>query len=212
MVHCQMLTQGREKLFVGSSRKHSVPSLVLIDLPNCLECTTPRMFADDRNLTAVGETLEEVRERTGVDMGNVQKWLCANKLSLNIGKTECVLIGSRHKTKHADTQLQLESDNKVAKKVKNTKVLGVQLGENLNWEKRINYICSKVSSGIGAIKRLREFVDQSTLVKVYHALIQTYFDYCSEVWDCFNKGLSDRLQKLQNRAARLMMGLKNEHG
>ena len=92
------------------------------------------------------------------------------------------------------------------------KVLGVQLDENLNWEKYIDYISSKVSSGIGAIKRLREFVDQSTLVKVYNALIQPYFDYCSEVWDYFNKRLSDRLQKLQNRAARLIMGLKNEHG
>ena len=123
-----------------------------------------------------------------------------------------VLIGSRHKTKHADTQLQLDRENEIVKKVKNTKVLGVQLDENLNWEKHIDYISSKVSSGIGAIKRLREFVDQSTLVKVYNALIQPYFDYCSEVWDCFNKGLSDRLQKFQNRAARLIMGLKNEHG
>ena len=112
---------------------------------------------------------------------------------------------------HADTQLQLESENEMVKKVKNTKVLGVQLDENLNWEKHIDYISSKISSGIGAIKRLREFVDQSTLVKVYNALIQPYFDYCSEVWDCFNKGLSDRLQKLQNRAARMIMGLKNEH-
>ena len=50
------------------------------------------------------------------------------------------------------------------------------------------------------------------MVKVYNALIQPYFDYCSEVCDCFNKGLSDRFQKLQNRAARLIMGLKNEHG
>ena len=189
------------------------PLLFLIyinDLPNCLECTTPRMFADDTNLTAVGETLDEVRERADVDMGNVQKWLRANKLSLNIGKTECVLIGS--KTKHADSQLQLESDNEIVKKVKNTKVLGVQLDENLNWEKHIDYISSTISSGIGAIKRLREVVDQSTLVKVYNALVQRYFDYCSEVWDCFNKGLSDRLQKLQNRAARIIMGLKNEHG
>ena len=52
--------------------------------------------------SAVGETLDEVREKAGVDMGNVQKWLRANKLSLNTGKTKCVLIGSRHKTKHAD--------------------------------------------------------------------------------------------------------------
>ncbi|CAB4019051.1 Hypothetical predicted protein, partial [Paramuricea clavata] len=58
------------------------------DLPSCLERTTPRMFADDTNLMAVGRTISEAEERANVDMRNVQKWLCANKLSLNIPKTE----------------------------------------------------------------------------------------------------------------------------
>ena len=120
---CQLTNvySGEREVICGIPQRSILgPLLFLIhisDLPNCLECTTPRMFADDTNLTAVGETLDEVRERAGVDMGNVQKWLRANKLSLNIGKTECsVLIGSRHKTKHADTQLQLESKNEMVKK------------------------------------------------------------------------------------------------
>ena len=33
------------------------------NLPNYLKITTPRMFADDANLTAVGETLDEGKER-----------------------------------------------------------------------------------------------------------------------------------------------------
>ena len=47
---------------------------------------------------------------------------------------------------------------------------------------------------------------------VYNALIQPHFDYCYEAWDELGKGLSERLQKLQNRAARLIMNFKNEHG
>ena len=185
---CQLTNvySGEREVICGIPQERILgPLLFLIyinDLPNCLEFATSRMFADDTILTAVGETLDEVRERVGVDMGNVQKWLRANKLSLNIGKTECVLIGSLNKTKNADTQLQLESDNEMGKKVKNTQVRRVQLDEK--YEKlgigsiELN---SKVSSGIRAIKRLREFVDQSTLVKVYNALIQSYLDYCSEV-------------------------------
>ena len=77
------------------------------DLPSCLERTTPRMFADDTNLTAVGRTISEAEERASVDMRNVQKWLCANKLSLNIAKTEYVLIGTRHKISNIDTHQAL---------------------------------------------------------------------------------------------------------
>ena len=72
------------------------------DLPNCLKITTPRMFTDDTNLTAVGETLGEAEERAGVDLRNVQKWLSLNKLSLNIAKTEYILIASRHKITRID--------------------------------------------------------------------------------------------------------------
>ena len=97
-----MFTQGREIICgipQGSILGPLLFPIYIDDLPNCLECTTPRMFADDTNLTAVGETLEEVKERTGVDMGNVQKWLRANKFSLKYWKKLTVLIGSRHKTK-----------------------------------------------------------------------------------------------------------------
>jgi hypothetical protein len=89
------------------------------------------MFAHDTNLTVVGETIDEVEERASIDMMNVQKWLCANKLSLNIAKTEYVLIGSRYKTNHLDTYQGVKIDNKLIKKVNNTKVLGVQLDENV---------------------------------------------------------------------------------
>ena len=98
------------------------------------------------------------------------------------------------------------------KRVKCTKVLGVQLDEHLKWTQHIDYIVKKISSGIAVIRKLREFIDTSTLVLVYNALIQPYFDYCCEVWDTLRKGLSERLQKLQNRAARRIMNLNNEHG
>ena len=35
-------------------------------------------------------------------------------------------------------------------------------------------------------------------------LVAPYFDYCSEVWGCMGKGLCDRLQRLQNRAGRII--------
>lgn len=182
------------------------------DLPNCLKSTTPRMFADDTNLTAVGETLGEAEEKADIDLRNVQKWLSLNKLSLNIVKTEYIMIASRHKINRIDIEPTVRINSQHIKRVKCTEVLGVQIDEHLNWKQHIEYIVNKISSGIGALRKLRAFIDTSTLVLVYNSLIQPYFDYCCEVWDTIGKGLSERLQKLQNRAARLIMNLKNEHG
>ena len=66
--------------------------------------------------------MDEVEGRADIDMGNVRKWLRANKLSLNIGKTEYILIGSRHKTNSIDTERGIKIENQVIKKVRNTKV------------------------------------------------------------------------------------------
>ena len=82
-------------------------------------------------------------------------------------------------------------------------MLGVEIDEHLNWEKHIECIASKVSSGIGALKKLKEFVNRDTLVLVYNALIQPHFDYCCEVWDELGKGLSERLLFKSYRIERL---------
>ena len=39
---------------------------------------------------------------------------------------------------------------------------------------------------------------------IYNALIQPYFDYCSEVWGHCGATLANKLQILQNRAARIL--------
>ncbi len=91
-------------------------------------------------------------------------------------------------------------------------MLGVQIDEHLDWSKHIEFIADKISSGIGAIREAKEFVDRNTLVLIYNALVQPQFDYCCEIWDVLGQTLSDRVQKLQNRAARIIMNYKNESG
>jgi hypothetical protein len=87
---------------------------------------------------------------------NVKVWLSStDKLSLNIAKTEYILIGSRPKINSMDVQPTVKIYTCPIKRVKCAKVLGVEIDENLNWEKQIEYIASKVSSGIGALKNLK---------------------------------------------------------
>ena len=62
----------------------------------------------------------------------------------------------------------------------------------------------KIASGISAMKRISYFVPHDILLTVYNALVQTYFNYCTMVWGNCSEGLSQKLQKLQNRAARLI--------
>ena len=60
------------------------------------------------------------------------------------------------------------------------------------------------SLGLSIIRKLRDIVDYNTLIIIYKSIIQPHFDYCSQVWGCLGKVLSDKLQRLQNRAFRII--------
>ena len=74
----------------------------------------------------------------------------------------------------------------------------------MGWQSQVHTIRKKVFAGIGAVKGIRSLVPRQTLMRMYEALVTPYFDYCFEVWGCMGKGLCDRLQRLQNRAGRII--------
>ena len=44
--------------------------------------------------------------------------------------------------------------------------------KNLSWSKHIEDISKKISSGIGALQRIRPFIFQNIAVQIYKALIE----------------------------------------
>ena len=76
------------------------PLLFLIyinDLPNCLSKALPRMYADDTSISIAASSLPELESALNTELTYLHEWLNVNKLSLNIAKTELMLIGSRQR-------------------------------------------------------------------------------------------------------------------
>ena len=181
------------------------PLLFLIyinDLPNCLTSCQPRMYADDTHITYADVDVNSIQLNLNHDLGNLNKWLISNKLTLNTAKTEFMLTGSKQKLSTLSSQPELSIDNVPIEKVTSVKSLGIFIDENLRWQTHIDKLSKKIASRIGAIKRIRDFLPTPTLHCIYNAaLIQSQFEYCNIVWGNCGKTLFDRLQKLQNRAA-----------
>ena len=89
-----------------------------------------------------------------------------------------------------------------------TKSLGMHIDQHLSWNVHIDNLCKKVASGLGALKRIRPFVNSNALQMIFSSLIQPYFDYCSVVWDGCGTTLAGKIQKLQNRAARVLTSVQ----
>ena len=72
------------------------------------------------------------------------------------------------------------------------------------WKSLLGLSHWEVACGVGALKRIRLFVPFETLKLIFNALVRPHFDYCSVVWGNCNLTLSNKLQKLQNRSARIL--------
>ena len=67
------------------------PLLFLIyinDLPNCLSKATPKMYADDTSISLAASHITMLEAEMNDEIRKLNCWLIANKLSLNIAKTE----------------------------------------------------------------------------------------------------------------------------
>ena len=115
-----------------------------------------------------------------------------------------MLIGSPFKLSQINSDFTVKVNNTPLERVIKHKSLGVQIDESLNWRPHINTISKKISAGLAILKRVSHFIPFDTKVNKYNTLVMPYFNYCSAVWGNINKGLADKLQKMQNRAARIL--------
>lgn len=179
--------------------------LYINDLPNCLTSTTPGMYADDTQITASAETVNEVENTLNSDLKNLHTWLCANKLSVNSTKTEFIIIASNYRLNQFITDPKVELNNEAIKRVTKSKLLGVMVDDKLLWDAHVNeIIIPKVLKGLRMLRQLRDLLPLPNLIQVYNALVSPHFDYCCLIWGNCGTVLKNKLQKLQNRAARII--------
>ena len=76
----------------------------------------------------------------------------------------------------------------------------------LTWSSHINSVVSKMGRAIGTVRRCCSSVTRPLLRQIVQSLVLCHLDYCSAVWSSANGGELKKLQVVQNRAARLVLG------
>jgi hypothetical protein len=84
-------------------------------------CRRHKSDSDNTNLT--GGSITDLE--AAVNLENLRKWLIANKLSLNVAKTEFMLIGSKQKISDSHPNVVIENNlinklNKFMKSMQNS--------------------------------------------------------------------------------------------
>ena len=139
------------------------PLLFLIyinDLPNATNLTETVLFADDTSIFYSHSNITHLIATLNNELNNINIWMKANKLSVNIEKTNYIVFKSRQKK--INDNFALFYDTKLLKQKHDVNFLGVYIDENLNWKPHINHVCNKISKSIGILYKSRFYLSTKT--------------------------------------------------
>ena len=126
---------------------------------------------------------------------------------MHVGKTECILFGSKRKLRKVK-DFQIEYNGHTIKGQRTVKYLGVTLDQTMSGEQMAKSVICKITNKLKFLYRYQHCLSQSLKKNLSSALLQCHFDYCCSLW-YFNLStkLKRKLQTTQNIIVRFISGL-----
>ena len=182
------------------------PLLALIYLNDLSNLTENQIlfFADDTSLyTSHPPSSSEHQQSLQRDLDKIKQFGDDWAIQFSTHKTLQQTFSTRQ-----DTQaLHLTFGGKQIPTTSNHTHLGLTFSTDLRFHEHVNKIVTRVNRALGPLYPVARFLPRQVLNDIYITYIRPLLDYCDIVYDGHLK-TSDRLrlQKLQNRAARLVTG------
>ena len=174
--------------------------LYINDLPNVSKKLKFYLFADDTNIYCESSDLSNLIKIVNRELRSVKKWLDANKLSLNIDKTNYIIFHSSSVSIPSDAVIKI--GKKHIKRVRFVKFLGLLLDEHLSWKYHLSELSKKLARTCGIFFKIRNLLPLDVLLCLYNALFLSFLQYGLIVWGQTFTLYVDPIFKLQKKAVR----------
>ena len=142
------------------------------DLPMSIKHSRCVRFADNTTIYYSSNNLDDLYNKINHDLYTVADWFRANKLTLNISKTNYVIFTKSAQERIKNKSIQLGHDT--INKVTHVKFRGIIIDEMLDWHRHIDHCKNKISSGLYAINTAKNIMPAKQLKTLYYSLIHPY--------------------------------------
>ena len=181
--------------------------LYVNDIHRCSNKVRLYLFANDTNILYADKNLKDLETIINNELQNPYNWLTANKLTLNIKKSNFVIFHPYQKQLASQPKLSMFDDEKniyvrLESKV-SIKYLDVLIDQNLSWIYHI-LLLQKINKNVGLLAKLRHSVPRPILLNIFKSLIHSYLTYGLAAWCQACKTYLNKIPILQKRDLRLL--------
>ena len=130
----------------------------------------------------------------------MDKWVCANKLFLNINKTAFAICSNKsvtdvHRVKKKNEEINL---------VNNFTFLRITIDSNLSFSSHYQNVCNKTSVSLSVRSKQACYVPQPILKKLYQTMIYPHLNYGIEIWGNSCKTGIKIHERIQNKCIKII--------
>ena len=103
-----------------------------------------------------------------------------------------------------ETNLSIKVDNYEIKNSNEEKLLGITIDNKLTFEKNVYKLCRKANKILHVLSRVSHYMGERKRRIIMKAFINSPFCYCPLVWMFHSRQLNNRINKIQERALRIV--------
>jgi hypothetical protein len=164
------------------------------------------LYADDSQLLLTCDPRDPAPAvaRMEACVRSVQAWMGRHSLKMNGDKTEILLITSKPMRKALPEIVQLSIDGYQVQPSTTARNLGMTFDRHASMESHITSVCRLSYMQLRRLRRIKKLLPRDVLESLVHAFVTSRLDYCNSLYLGIPQNQLDRLQRIQNSAARLV--------
>ena len=153
-------------------------------------------YADDTTPYTTSKCINSLLKKLEDNTSEIVKWLRNNYMKSNSDKNHLIVTNCE--------KACITIDNNLIQANTSVKLLGVTIDNKLNFDEHISKICKTVSTKLHALARVAKFMTSEKLRIIMKSFIESQFGYCPLIWMFHSRKLNNRINKLHERALRLV--------
>ena len=167
-----------------------------------LEKTLIANFADDNTPHCVEKDIMTLLKNLEADTYTILNWFRFNEMKPNQGKCHLFIADINHT--HYDSKSFIYLDGAFLESEEIVKLLGLQVDNDLDFEEYVKLVLNQANKKLYALIRISKFVTQEKIKMLARAFIESLFNYCPLVWMFHCRTTNNKMNKLHERALRLI--------
>ena len=161
-------------------------------------------YADDTSTYVCKDGIFPFLHALKSETTTVLNWFKINEMKSNSDKCHLIVSENRNRLYKSNSCIYLDEDNELLHNESIVKLLGVFIDDELNFEEHVKTILKKGNQKLHALMRVSRYMSEEKLKLLMKTFIDSQFNYCPLVWMFHSRKLHHRINKLHERALRVV--------